>query len=269
MFKDYLKNNNVLLDGAMGTMLQRRGHKLGEFPETLNVTKPQAIIDIHAEYVRAGARVLYANTFGANGVKLAGSGYTAPELITAGVRLCREAAGENAFVALDIGPTGQLIDNFGTLKFEDAYNAFREAAIAGERAGCDLAVIETMTDLSELRAAVLAVKENTALPVVATMTFEGSGRTFTGVTPAAFAVTATGLSVDALGVNCSLGPRDLYGIVEELAEYTDLPLVVKANAGLPDMNGVYSVSPADFARACARFLSMGVSVIGGCCGTTP
>ncbi|MDR0855809.1 MAG: homocysteine S-methyltransferase family protein [Clostridiales bacterium] len=270
-FRDFLRTDIVVLDGAMGTELVKRGVALGEYPEGLNLTAPGIVRGIHQEYVGAGSRVLYANTFGANAVKLAGA-HDAVALVKAGIALAREAAktaSQEVFVAVDIGPTGQLIDAFGTLSFDDAYKAFAEVAVAAQDAGADLAVVETMTDLSEMRAALLAVKENTSLPVLVTMTFDASGRTFTGVLPSAFALTASGLAADGVGVNCSLGPKELLPVVKEIAAYTDLPLVVKANAGLPDVQGAYAVNPADFAKEYKKFLALGASVVGGCCGTTP
>ena len=264
------KEKFVLLDGAMGTMLQAKGMPLGVLPETMNLLHPEWILDIHRQYVRAGAQVIYANTFGANPCKAEGCGYTCEELVAAGVRLAREAAGGKALAALDIGPLGQLLEPTGTLSFEDAYRAFVRVVRAGEAAGADLIVIETMTDLGETRAALLAAKENTGLPVLCTMTFEENGRTFTGCSVAAMALTLTGLSADAVGINCSLGPGELPPLVEELRRWTRLPLVAKPNAGLPEPGtSRYDVSPEEFAAAMVRLAELGVRALGGCCGTTP
>ena len=260
----------MLLDGAMGTMLQQAGLSLGEMPETWNMTHPEAVAAVHRRYVEAGSRVIYANTFGANRLKAAGSGYGAAELIKAGVRLAREAAGNRARVALDIGPIGQLLSPLGTLSFREAYEIFREMVLAGAEAGADLIVFETMSDLQEVRAGVLAAKENTSLPVWTTMTFEAAGRTFLGTTVSAMALTLTGLGVDALGFNCSLGPEELLPLVRELRSWTDLPLILKPNAGLPDpATGAYQMTAETFADAVMKAIPLGVRALGGCCGTTP
>ena len=226
---------------------------------------------IHRRYVEAGSRVLYTNTFGANRYKAAGCGRSVRELVEGGVRCARAAAeGRDVKVALDIGPTGRLLEPLGDLGFEEACAVFREIVAAGAEAGADLIVIETMSDLNEMRAAVLAAKENSSLPVWATMTFEATGRTFLGVTVGAMALTLTGLGVDALGFNCSLGPKELLGLVRELREWTELPLILKPNAGLPDpATGAYHITPEEFAEELSRAPALGVSILGGCCGTTP
>ena len=260
----------LILDGGMGTMLQAAGLPLGQLPELWNLTEPEKVTAIHRRYAEAGSRVLYTNTFGANRFKAARCGHSPAELIAGGVRCARAAAPEGVRVALDIGPLGQLLEPLGTLRFEEACEAFREMMTAGEAAGADLIVIETMSDLSEVRAAVLAAKENTSLPVWVTMTFEANGRTFVGVTVPAMALTLGGLGVDALGFNCSLGPTELLPLVDELRRWTDLPLILKPNAGLPDpLTGAYPLSPADFAAALLPALESGVTILGGCCGTTP
>ena len=259
----------IILDGAMGTLIQKSGAQYDHSPETLNITRAELITSFHKEYISAGADVVYANTFGANAYKLEGSGYSVDEIIKAGVNNAKAAAqGTNALVALDIGPIGMLLEPAGSLSFEQAYEYFKEQIVAGKDA--DLIVFETMTDLYELKAAVLAAKENSDKPVIATMTFERSGRTFTGVSPASAALTLTGLGVSALGVNCSLGPDELEGVVSEMSEYTNLPLIVKANAGLPDPNSnEYDILPDRFAECVCGLLKYGVKVVGGCCGTTP
>ena len=207
----------IILDGAMGTLIQKSGAQYDHSPETLNITRAELITSFHREYISAGADVVYANTFGANAYKLEGSGYSVDEIIKAGVNNAKAAAqGTNALVALDIGPIGMLLEPAGSLSFEQAYEYFKEQIVAGKDA--DLIVFETMTDLYELKAAVLAAKENSDKPVIATMTFERSGRTFTGVSPASAALTLTGLGVSALGVNCSLGPDELEGVVSEMSE---------------------------------------------------
>nr|WP_316618508.1 homocysteine S-methyltransferase family protein [uncultured Ruminococcus sp.] len=258
----------ILLDGATGTMIQKSGAKYDHSPETLNITSPELIASFHRAYIDAGADVVYTNTFGANSYKLGGSGHSVDEVISAAVGIAKNAAEGKALVALDIGPVGMLCEPAGTMTFEQAYGFFKEQIEAGRDA--DLIVFETMTDLLELKAALLAAKENSDKPVIATMTFERDGRTFTGVSPAAFALTASGLGVDALGVNCSLGPDELEPVVAELTQYTDLPLVVKANAGLPDPNSnEYNILPDRFAECVEALLPYGVKIAGGCCGTTP
>ena len=269
-FKRFLDSKEfVLLDGAMGTLIQKSGVKYDSVPETLNITHPELIESFHKAYAESGSDIVYANTFGANGYKLKESGYSVDEIIKSGVENAKKAVlGTDCLVALDIGPIGQLLEPAGSLSFDSAYEYFREQIVAGQ--GADVIVFETMTDLYELKAAVLAAKENSDKPIIATMTFERNGRTFTGVSPAAMAVTLTGLGVDALGVNCSLGPDELEGVVSEISKYTDLPLVIKANAGLPDPNSnEYDILPDKFAACVADLLKYGVKIIGGCCGTTP
>ena len=267
-----LHDGLLLLDGAMGTMLQSRGLRLGERPELFSITHPQVVEGIHREYIEAGAQVVYANTFGANAHKLAGTGHTPAEVIEASVRAAKAAcAGTNATkVALDVGPIGELLAPAGSLGFDEAYALFKEQIDAGVRCGADLIVIETMTDLYEVKAALLAAKENSELPVFVTMTFERGGRTFTGCSVSAMALTLEGLGADAIGINCSLGPKEIYPIAKELSAWTRLPLIVKANAGLPDpQTGKYDVTPEAFAGSALQFMEIGVSAIGGCCGTTP
>lgn len=269
-FKKFLATKEfVLLDGAMGTLIQKSGVKYDSVPETLNITHPELIESFHKAYADAGSDIVYANTFGANGYKLKESGYSVDKIIKSGVENAKKAVqGTDCLVALDIGPIGQLLEPAGSLSFDEAYDYFKEQILAGE--GADVIVFETMTDLYELKAAVLAAKENCDKPIIATMTFERNGRTFTGVSPAAAAVTLTGLGVDALGVNCSLGPDELEGVVSEMSKYTDLPIVIKANAGLPDPNSnEYDIMPDKFAHCVADLLKYGVKIVGGCCGTTP
>ena len=268
--KTLLQNKEfVLLDGAMGTLIQKSGARYDHSPETLNLTRPELIQSFHRAYIEAGADIVYTNTFGANAYKLAESGCSVEEVISAAVNNARAAAeGTDALVALDIGPVGMLLEPTGSLRFEEAYDYFKEQILAGS--GADLIVFETMTDLLELKAAVLAAKENSGLPVLATMTFERNGRTFTGVSPAAAALTLSGLGVDAVGVNCSLGPDELEPVIAEMTRFTGLPLIVKANAGLPDPNSnEYSILPERFAECVLSLLPYGVKLVGGCCGTPP
>ena len=263
-FSEFLKNNIVVFDGAFGTVLQKKAQNIGTVPEILNLERPELIASIHAEYVLSGADVITANTFGANEKKV-GDATLCEEIIRAAVHIAREAA-HGKFVALDIGPIGQLLEPMGTLTFDNAYEIFARVVRAGKDA--DLILVETMSDLNELRAALLAAKENSDLPVLASMTFEGNGRTFMGCDPVCFALAASPLA-DAIGVNCSVGPDQLLPVVQKLLENTDRPVLVQANAGLPDENMHYDVSAEQFAKTYEKFLEMGVRVIGGCCGTTP
>lgn len=268
-FKKLMEKEFVCLDGAMGTMLQAKGLKMGETPEVLNIENPQLLIDIHSMYINSGADIIYANTFGANRYKLADCGYSVKEIIEAGISNARKACSTSeTLVALDIGPIGQLLEPTGTLTFEEAYDIFKEQIVSG--VDCDLIVFETMTDLYELKAAVLAAKENSDKPVVCTMTFEENMRTFTGCSISSMALTLESLGVDAIGVNCSLGPAELYPVVEELCKWTNLPVIVKPNAGLPDpLTNEYNITPEEFAELMCDLIPLGVKIFGGCCGTTP
>ena len=270
-FRELLKTPGpILLDGGMGSMLQAKGLALGEYPELAALEHPDWLKEIHRAYVEAGAQIIYANTFGANREKLRRTGRTVTEVVSASVALAREAAEGKALVALDLGPIGQLLEPTGILKFEDAVDIFKEMVTAGAAAGADLTVIETMTDLQEVRAALLAVKENSSLPVMATMSYEERGRTFLGCDPASAALTLEGMGADAVGVNCSLGPREMPPLVEELTRWTTLPIAVKPNAGLPDPGGAgYDITAEEFAASMARLADLGVKLYGGCCGTTP
>lgn len=262
------ENEFVFLDGGMGTMLQKNGLKTGGVPELLNLEQPELITKIHKAYVEAGSQIIYANTFGANSYKMAETGKTVDELIKAAVKNAKNAAEGKALVALDIGPVGQLLEPTGTLTFEQAYDYFKEEIAAGAEA--DVIVIETMTDLYEAKAALLAAKENSDLPVIVTMTFEQNLRTFTGCSVGAMALTLEGLGADAIGVNCSLGPREFAPVIEELSKWTSLPIVAKPNAGLPDpVTNEYDVTPEEFAESVAGLVKYGVKLAGGCCGTDP
>ena len=258
----------VFLDGGMGTMLQALGIETEHVPEMLNLTDPASIMKIHRMYAESGSDIVYANTFGANRFKLRRCGHSVEEIVSAGVKNAREAAGEKALIALDTGPLGQLLEPSGSLSFEDAYDCFREIVLAGKDA--DVIVIETMTDLLETKAALLAAKENSDKPVLVTMTFEENMRTFTGVSPDAMSAVLTGLGADAIGVNCSLGPAELLPVLEKICAGTSLPVIAKPNAGLPDPStGLFNVSPEDFASGALRLAEAGASILGGCCGTTP
>ncbi|MBQ2767723.1 MAG: homocysteine S-methyltransferase family protein [Clostridia bacterium] len=267
----------VLFDGAMGTMLQARGLRAGDLPERLNLTHPDVVREIHAEYVAAGADVITANTFGANARKLAegDASLSVEGVVAAAVRLAREAADSverDVAVALDIGPSGALLEPLGTLSFDAAYALFAEVVRAGAAAGADLVLIETMADLLEAKAALLAAKENCDLPVFVTMTFSADGRTFLGTDPATAAVTLSALGADAIGLNCSLGPVEALPPVREILDYATVPVMVQPNAGLPRITAgktVYDITPEAFVDACAVMAAEGVTVLGGCCGTSP
>ena len=266
---ELIKENFLILDGAMGTVLQSKGLELGEIPEVLGIEKSEEIINIHKSYIKAGAKVIYTNTFGANRYKLENCKYAVEDIITSAIENARKACeGTDCLIALDIGPIGQLLEPTGTLTFEQAYDIFKEQIIAGQNA--DLIVFETMTDLYEVKAAILAARENSNLPIICTMTFEETLRTFTGVSISSMALTLNGLGVDAIGINCSLGPAEILPIVEELSKWTNLPLVVKPNAGLPDpVTDKYDVTPEKFAEEIEKLVKYGIRIIGGCCGTTP
>ena len=269
----FTQPHTFLLDGGMGTMLQASGLKLGARPEELNITDPALIRGIHAMYAEAGSRILNTNTFGASPHKLKGSPYTPEQIIAAGVNCCKEAgAPHGALTALDIGPLGELLAPIGTLPFEDAVAEFAQIVRAGVKAGADLVVVETFTDLYELKAALLAVKEHSTLPVLASMSFEADGRTFTGCTVESFAATARGLGADALGINCSLGPNEILPMAQRLAAAVpgDFPVFVKPNAGLPRADGSgYDITPETFAQQMIPYRELGLFAAGGCCGTTP
>lgn len=261
----------IYLDGAMGTMVQRAGLKAGHPPEIYNMTNPDVILSIHRAYLQAGADVITTNTFGANQYKLANTGYTVEEVVEKAVSIAREAAGER-WVALDIGPVGQLMEPSGSLTFEEVYESVARQVRVGADSGADLVIIETLTDIYEAKAAVLAAKENSSLPVFCTLTFDKSGRTLMGTDPLTAVTILEALGVDALGVNCSLGPKDLLPIIEEFLKYSHVPVIAQPNAGLPKLeNGEtkFEMSPEEFAQYAKQMVDKGVRVIGGCCGTSP
>ena len=269
----FTQPNTILLDGGMGTMLQAAGLKLGARPEELNITDPQLIESIHSRYAAAGSRIINANTFGASAHKLAGSEYTLEEIIAAGIANCKRAcAPYGALAALDVGPLGELLEPNGTLAFEDAVAEYGRIVRAGVAAGADLVFFETFTDLYELKAALLAAKENCDLPILASMSFEAGGRTFTGCTVESFAATARGLGADAVGINCSLGPKEIFPMAKRLAEAVpgNFPVFVKPNAGLPRADGSgYDITPQLFALQMKPYRELHLFAAGGCCGTTP
>lgn len=262
----------VFLDGGMGTQLQQRGLQPGQKPELAALEMPEILTAIHADYAAAGADLLLANTFGANARKLAGTGYSVAQVVEASLACARRgAASTGALVGLDIGPLGELLAPAGTLPFTDAYAAFAEIVKAGVAAGADFVFLETMTDLYELKAAILAAKEHSHLPVFVSMSFESRGRTFTGCTVESYGVTAAGLGADAIGINCSLGPAEILPFAQRLCRTVPagIPVFVKPNAGLPNPDGSYNLDAAEFAREMQAYATIGVSMVGGCCGTTP
>lgn len=269
--RDEFGKRMLFFDGGMGSLLQERGLKQGELPETWNLKKPEELIRIHREYLEAGADIVLANTFGANRFKYD----NLDEIIAAGIANAKTAvreSGKKAYVALDMGPTGKLLKPMGTLDFEAAVSVYAEAVRAGEKAGADLILIETMSDTYELKAAVLAAKENSSLPVMATVVFDEGHKLLTGASPENVVALLEGLRVDALGINCGLGPKQMKPIFERLAQFASVPLIIMPNAGLPRVeNGrtVYDVDPAEFAEDMAEIIAMGAWFAGGCCGTTP
>ena len=267
--REWIKNNILLFDGAMGTMLHQRGMKPGTIPETLNITSPETITGIHKDYVQAGSDVITTNTFQAHELKIQGE-WTVEDIVSAGVR-CAKAAGAR-YTALDIGPLGQLLEPLGTISFERAYEIFRRQMIVGEKSGADLILIETISDLYEAKAAILAAKENTNLPVFCTMSFQEDGRTFIGCDPLTAVMTLQGLGVDALGVNCSVGPELLEPVVNVMLKYSRLPVMLQPNAGLPILRSgepVYESLPVQYATQVLKMMRNGARIAGGCCGTTP
>lgn len=294
----------LFFDGGMGTLLQARGLQAGEIPETWNILHPEKIKQIHKEYLLAGCDIVKANTFGVNSFKCKGTDYSVDMLVSAGIRLVKEAisevraeekiaernaategnatAEENAadgtgkarqrYIALDIGSLGKLLKPLGEIEFSAAYEAFKEIVVSGDKAGADLILLETLSDSYEIKAAVLAAKENSSLPVIVTMIFDENGKLLTGGDVASVTAMLEGLGVDAIGFNCGLGPEQMKRLLPELTACCSLPIVINPNAGLPAVingNTVYNVEPPEFAQSVKTLVEMGASVVGGCCGTTP
>lgn len=269
-------NDKILIfDGGMGSLLQEAGLKPGELPETWNIKHPEILVKIHEDYLNAGANIILSNTFGANRLKYNETAeFNLDEIVDAAMKNARTAVEHcgRGYVALDLGPTGRLLKPMGDLDFEEAVSIYTEVVKAGVRGGADLILIETMSDTYELKAAVLAAKENSDLPIFATTIFDGKGKLLTGGTPKSVVALLEGLGVDALGINCGLGPVQMKPIVEELLRYASIPVVVNPNAGLPRSEGgktVYDIDPPEFVEEMKEMLEMGVSAVGGCCGTTP
>ena len=260
----------VFFDGAMATMLQGVKQNPGETPAVLSITNPKAVENVHRMYVEAGSDIICTNTFGANAHSLRETGYSPEEIILASVEAAKRGANGRAKIALDVGPIGLLSEPSGALTRSQAYDLFAEQAVAVEKVGADFIAIETMSDLNELEPAILAFRENTSIPVFATMSFHKNGFTFMGCSPEDFVKIAESLGVAAVGLNCSLEPSEMYITAEKIIKSTNLPVIIKPNAGLPDtITGLYSLSPTEFAEQMLPFKNMGAKIIGGCCGTTP
>lgn len=259
----------LLFDGALGTMLQERSLNAEAIPESLNLFEPETVISIHRDYVLAGADVVTTNTFGANSHKLRGE-YDVAEVVTSAVKNAKASGAKH--IALDVGPTGSLMEPLGDLSFDDAYNVFKEQISAGVKEGVDCIIIETMSDLLETKAAVIAAKDCCSLPVIASMTYGEGGRTFLGTDAITATICLCSLGVSAVGANCSLGPNDMLPIVSDILRYATVPVIIQANAGMPVVSdGItsYPYSPEDYNSFIKTIIDMGVTILGGCCGTTP
>lgn len=273
-FKELLGKQMLFFDGATGTQLQARGLKPGELPESWNFTHPEIVEAVHRDYLEAGANIVKTNTFGANPIKLKESGLDCQKTITAAVEIAKRACSgqKNKFVALDLGPTGKLLAPYGDLPFEEAVAAYSEMVCCGVAAGADLILIETMSDTYEIKAAILAAKENCHLPICVTMTFDEGGKLLTGASVEAAAILCEGLGVDAVGFNCGLGPAQIGKLLPQMLAAVNLPIIINPNAGLPvEKNGktCFEVEPEEYAELMYNLAQQGVSVMGGCCGTTP
>ena len=272
---EYMKDNLVFLDGGMGTLLQAAGLMPGELPERWNISHADEIVKIHRAYFDAGTNVVLSNTFGANILKFDEA--ELKEIVEAAIGNARKAAElsekkSEKYVALDIGPIGRLLKPYGDFEFEEAVKVFSKTVQLGTAAGADLIFIETMNDSYETKAALLAAKENSSLPVFVSNAYGSDGKLMTGASPAAMVAMLEGMGADAVGANCSLGPDQLVGVMEEYLEYASVPVLIKPNAGLPkveDGKTVYDVFPPEFAESIKKLVEKGVRIVGGCCGTTP
>ncbi len=274
-FRDYIKNDILIMDGAMGTMLQKSGMlKPGSAPEILNIEQPELLVNIHRQYIEAGANIVETNTFGANRVKLKefGLGQKTREINQAAARNAKAAAKDQAFVSGDIGPTGKFIKPIGDLDFDESVEIYKEQAGALLEAGVDLFSIETMMDIKEIKAAMIAIRELCDLPIMAMMTFNDDYRTTLGTPPEVAAIVLEALGADVIGANCSLGPEGIYNVIKRMSRVTNLPLISEANAGMPILKHgvtVFPASPGQMTEHMEQSLALGVRVYGGCCGTTP
>lgn len=268
-FKE-IENKILIFDGAMGTMLQQEGLGAGELPEVYNIEHPEIIQKIHESYIKAGAQIITTNTFQASELKLEHCSYSVEQIIEAAVKIARKA--KAPFVALDIGPLGKMMKPLGELSFEEAYQFFKRQVEAGTKAGVDFILLETFSDLYEAKAAILAAKENSNLPIFCTMTFQQDGRTFLGTNPLTAVSVLQGLGVDVLGMNCSLGPEEMISFLPDFLRYAKVPVMVQSNAGLPQMEKgqtLFPVTPKTFGHYAEKMAKLGVQILGGCCGTTP
>jgi 5-methyltetrahydrofolate--homocysteine methyltransferase len=272
--RDEIGRRIILLDGAMGTALQAAGLAGGQLPETYNIEKARVVQEIHRGFLAVGSDVVTTNTFGANRLKIEGSGYSVPQLISAAVKNARTAireVGRAAYVALDIGPTGKLMNMGGGLDFEAVYDLVQEQAVAGKEAGADLIFFETFSDMAELKPGVLAAKEHTDLPVFCSVTFESNGRMLMGTDPESAVAILEDLGADAIGINCSLGPVETIPLIRRMTAASTVPVLVQPNAGLPvlrDGETCFDVDPPAYVAAMEQMLEAGVAIVGGCCGTT-
>ena len=274
---EYIKDNILIFDGAMGTMLQRKGLKQGENSSIFGFKNKKILLEVHKEYLNAGANVITTNTFRANEIVLDKLGYKVEDIVDSAVKIAKLAIEESdksikRYIALSVGPIGEMLEPIGKISFDRAYEIFKRQMIKGEESGADVILIETMIDLCEAKSAVLAAKENTNLPVFLTMTFDKNGKSFTGCTPEELVHTMQELGVDAVGINCSYEPKKIMFIVEKICKASNIPVIVQANAGLPNIindNVIYNINEDEYIDEVNEFIKKGVSIIGGCCGTTP
>lgn len=271
--RECIKNNILIFDGAMGTMLQRKGLNIGEGTEKFNITHSEIVKSIHREYIEAGAKVITTNTFGANEIRLKNTPYSVEEIICSAINIAKEAMkGRRGFVALDIGPIGRKIGENEEIDFNRAKNIFKRQIKEGIKYGIDLVIIETMTDLYEMKSAILGVKEVCDIPIFATMAFSKEGRTYGGCLPETMALQLEKLGVDGIGVNCTEEGKNLEDIVRRISENTTLPVIVMPNAGTPKVikgKLEYDITKEEFSKGIKKLINNGASIVGGCCGTTP
>lgn len=273
--RDGLGKDILLFDGAMGTMLQKEGLVLNAQSSLYNITHPDLIRHIHEQYLQAGAMVITTNTFLANCFNLKGTGYTAKDIISKAVAIVKEAlenTGKKAYIALDIGSTGKRVKDLEEQEVGELKVLFKEQIVAGEEAGCDVILFETFMDLEELELAVKVAKETTRLPILATMSFQNNGVTFFGTTLEQMVERLVSLGVDGIGINCSEGPKEILPLARKMVGLTTLPIIIQPNAGLPQMvadRAIYPCHAQQFANAMEQIIGLGVSAVGGCCGTTP
>ncbi|MDQ0148494.1 homocysteine S-methyltransferase family protein [Eubacterium multiforme] len=271
--REYIKNNILIFDGAMGTMLQRKGLNIGEGTEKFNITHSEIVKSIHREYIEAGARVITTNTFGANEIRLKNTPYSVEEIICSAINIAKEAMkGKRGFIALDIGPIGRKIGENEEIDFNRAKDIFKRQIKEGIKYEIDLVIIETMTDLYEMKSAILGVKEVCDIPIFATMAFSKEGRTYGGSLPETMALQLEKLGVDGIGVNCTEEGKNLEDIVRRISENTTLPVIVMPNAGTPKVikgKLEYDITKEEFSKGIKKLINNGVSIVGGCCGTTP